>query len=160
VRQRLNEILKLGAFDSMLPVFNTASEVGYGATIAALPAFAIVKNAVLNLVPGNLLVSEATAVTVLAGITGSASGGLSIALESLGATYYQRALEQGISPEVMHRVASIASGGLDSLPHNGAVISLLIICGLTHKQSYFDIGVISVIIPLIALALVIALASF
>jgi H+/gluconate symporter-like permease len=160
VRQRLNEILKVGAFDSMLPVFNTASEVGYGATIASLPAFGIVKNAVLNFVPGNLLVSEAAAVTVLAGITGSASGGLSIALESLGATYYQRALEQGISPEVLHRVASIASGGLDSLPHNGAVISLLIICGLTHKQSYFDIGVISVVIPLIALALVIALASF
>jgi H+/gluconate symporter-like permease len=160
IRQRLNEFLKVGAMDALLPVFNTASEVGYGATIAALPAFAAIKNALLNFVPGNLLVSEATAVTVLAGITGSASGGLSIALASLGETYYERALEQGISPEVMHRVASIASGGLDSLPHNGAVISLLIICGLTHKQSYFDIGIVSVVIPLIALALVIALASF
>jgi H+/gluconate symporter-like permease len=159
-RRRLNDFLKAGAMDSLLPVFNTATEFGYGTTIASLPAFAVIKNALLNFVPGNLLVSEATAVTVLAGITGSASGGLTIALGSLGETYYQRALEQGISPEVMHRVASIASGGLDSLPHNGAVISLLIICGLTHKQSYFDIGVISVIIPLIALALVIALASF
>ncbi len=159
-RQRLSEILKVGALESLLPVFNTASEVGYGATIAALPAFTVIKNALLSIVPSNPLISEAAAISVLAGITGSASGGLSIALESLGATYYNRALEFGVSPEVMHRVASMASGGLDSLPHNGAVITLLTICGLTHKQSYFDIGVVTVIIPLIALALVIALASF
>jgi H+/gluconate symporter-like permease len=159
-RRRLSEIMRVGAMDSLLPVFNTASEVGYGATIAALPAFAVIKNALLNVVPSNPLVSEAAAISVLAGITGSASGGLSIALESLGATYYERALEFGINPEVMHRVASMASGGLDSLPHNGAVITLLIVCGLTHKQSYFDIGILTVVIPIISLALVIALASF
>jgi H+/gluconate symporter-like permease len=159
-RRRLGEILKAGAMDSLLPVFNTASEVGYGATIAALPAFAVIKSALLNFVPSNPLVSEAAAISVLAGITGSASGGLSIALESLGATYYERAIESGVNPEVMHRVASMASGGLDSLPHNGAVITLLIICGLTHKQSYYDIGIVTVVIPIIALALVIALASF
>jgi H+/gluconate symporter-like permease len=145
--------------DSLLPIFNTASEVGYGATIAALPAFAIIKNALLNFVPRNPLISQATAINVLAGITGSASGGLGIALESLGTTYYQRALELGVDPDVMHRVASIASGGLDSLPHNGAVITLLTICGLTHRQSYLDIGIVTVVIPLIGLALVIALAS-
>lgn len=158
-RQRLSEILRIGALEALLPIFNTASEVGYGATIAALPAFVIIKESMLNFVPGNPLVSEATTVTVLAGITGSASGGLSIALESLGATYYERALEFGLDPEVLHRVASIACGGLDSLPHNGAVITLLTICGLTHKQSYLDIGVVTVVVPLIALALVIGLAS-
>jgi H+/gluconate symporter-like permease len=159
-RQRLSEIMRTGAMDSLLPVFNTASEVGYGATIAAMPAFAVIKSALLNFVPSNPLVSEAAAISVLAGITGSASGGLSIALESLGKTYYERAIEFGVDPEVMHRVASMASGGLDSLPHNGAVITLLIICGLTHKQSYLDIGVVTVVIPLISMALVIALASF
>jgi H+/gluconate symporter-like permease len=158
-RERCGEILRTGAMNSLLPAFNTASEVGYGATVAALPAFASVKNALLGFMPSNPLVSEAAAVTVLAGITGSASGGLSIALESLGATYYARAIEFGIDPAVMHRVASMASGGLDSLPHNGAVITLLTICGLTHKQSYFDIGIVSVAIPLISLALVIVLAS-
>ena len=159
-RQRLNDILRIGATESLLPVFNTASAVGYGGTIAALPAFAVIKDAALNFVPSNPLVSEAAAISVLAGITGSASGGLSIALESLGETYFQRATELGVSPEVMHRVASMASGGLDSLPHNGAVITLLTICGLTHKQSYFDIGIVTVVIPLISLALVIALASW
>ena len=158
-RRRLSESLKVAAMGALLPVFNTASEVGYGATIAALPAFAIIKNAVLGIVPSNPLISEAIAVNVLAGITGSASGGLSIALQSLGKTYYDLALQQGISPEVMHRVASIASGGLDSLPHNGAVITLLTICGLTHKQSYLDIGVVTVVVPLIALIVVITLAS-
>jgi H+/gluconate symporter-like permease len=159
-RRRISEILRTGAVDSLLPVFNTASEVGYGATIAALPAFADIKNALLDFVPNNPLVSSATAISVLAGITGSASGGLSIALESLGTPFYERALSLGVNPEVMHRVASMASGGLDSLPHNGAVITLLTICGLTHRQSYLDIGVVTVIIPLIGLALVIALASF
>jgi H+/gluconate symporter-like permease len=158
-RRRLNESLKVAAMGSLLPVFNTASEFGYGTTIAALPAFSIVKNAVLNIAPNNPLISEAVAVNVLAGITGSASGGLGIALQSLGKTYYDLAIQHGISPEVMHRVASIASGGLDSLPHNGAVITLLTICGLTHKQSYLDIGVVTVIVPLIALVVVIALAS-
>jgi H+/gluconate symporter-like permease len=158
-RRRLAEIMRTGGLDSLLPVFNTASEVGYGATIAALPAFELIKSALLNLAPSNPLVSEATAISVLAGITGSASGGLSIALESLGAMYYQRAIELGVDPDVMHRVASMASGGLDSLPHNGAVITLLTICGLTHKQSYYDIGVVTVVIPLIGLALVIGLAS-
>jgi H+/gluconate symporter-like permease len=158
-RGRLNAILKASAMDSLLPVFNTASEVGYGATIAALPAFAVIKNALLNFVPSNPLVSEAAAINVLAGITGSASGGLSIALEALGNTYYQRAIEFGVSPDIMHRVASMASGGLDSLPHNGAVITLLIICKLTHKQAYYDIGIVTVVIPIIALALVVALAS-
>jgi H+/gluconate symporter-like permease len=158
-RKRLSEILRTGAMDSLLPVFNTGSEVGYGAVIAALPAFELIKSALLNLAPTNPLISEATAISVLAGITGSASGGLSIALESLGATYYHRAIELGVNPEVMHRVASMASGGLDSLPHNGAVITLLTICGLTHRQSYLDIGVVTVIIPLISLALVIGLAS-
>jgi H+/gluconate symporter-like permease len=159
-RRRLGEIMRNGAMDSLLPVFNTASEVGYGATIAALPAFEVIKKGLLNFVPSNPLVSEAAAISVLAGITGSASGGLGIALASLGTTYYDRALELGVDPEIMHRVASMASGGFDSLPHNGAVISLLVICGLTHKQSYLDIGVVTVIVPLISLALVIALASF
>jgi H+/gluconate symporter-like permease len=159
-RQRLNDILRVGATESLLPVFNTASAVGYGGTIAALPAFQVIKDAALAFFPSNPLVSEAAAISVLAGITGSASGGLSIALESLGQTYFERATELGVSPEVMHRVASMASGGLDSLPHNGAVITLLTICGLTHKQSYLDIGMVTVVIPLISLALVIALASF
>jgi H+/gluconate symporter-like permease len=159
-RQRLGEIMRVGAMDSLLPIFNTASEVGYGNTIAALPAFSLIKNGLLNVVPSNPLISEATAISVLAGITGSASGGLSIALANLGKTYYDRALEFGVDPEVMHRVASMASGGLDSLPHNGAVITLLTICGLTHKQSYLDIGIVTVVIPLFSLALVIALASF
>lgn len=158
-RRQLNESLRVGAMGSLLPIFNTASEVGYGATIAALPAFTIVKNAVLNIAPNNPMISEAVAVNVLAGITGSASGGLSIALESLGKTYVELAQQHDVSLEVMHRIASIASGGLDSLPHNGAVITLLTICGLTHKQSYLDIGVTTVIVPLIALTVVIALAS-
>lgn len=158
-RARLGELLASAAKGSLLPLVNTASEVGYGATIAALPAFIVVRDAMLEFVPGNPLVSEAATVSVLAGITGSASGGLSIALESLGATYLQRALDCGVSPEVMHRVASMASGGLDTLPHNGAVITLLTICGLSHRESYLDIGMVTVVIPLVALAVVIAAAG-
>lgn len=144
---RLNRSLTGGAMGSLLPTFNTASEVGYGVTVASLAAFALVKSAVINISPGNPLFSEMVAVNVLAGITGSASGGLSIALAALGGTYLELARTAGISPELMHRIASMASGGFDTLPHNGAVITLLTICGLTHRQSYLDIAVVSLAIP-------------
>lgn len=156
---RLNESLRKGAVGSLLPIFNTASVVGYGATIASLSAFGTVKSWVLGIAPGNPLVSEAVAVTTLAGITGSASGGMRIALEALGNTYYERGLAAGLDPELMHRIASMASGGLDTLPHNGAVITLLVVCGLTHRQSYQDVAVVSLVIPLLATAAVLALGT-
>ena len=126
------ESINSGTMGSLLPIFNTASEVGYGNVIATLPAFVLVKNAVLG-ISENPLISEAVAVNVLAGITGSASGGMSIALSTLGAQYLELANKMGISPELLHRVAAMSSGGLDALPHNGAVITLLAICRLTHR---------------------------
>ena len=152
------ESLNAGTMGSLLPIFNTASEVGYGNVIASLPAFVVVKNAVLG-ISENPLISEAVAVNVLAGITGSASGGMSIALSTLGAQYLELANKMGISPELLHRVAVMSSGCFDSLPHNGAVITLLGICRLTHKQSYFDIFIVSVVIPLSALVAVITLGT-
>jgi H+/gluconate symporter-like permease len=157
-RFNVKESVNKGAFGSMLAILNTASEVGYGNVIKALSAFAIVQAFILG-ISDNPLISEAISVNILAGITGSASGGMSIALGALGEQYYQMALAHGINPEALHRIASIAAGGLDSLPHNGAVITLLGICGLTHKESYADIGVVSVIIPLIALVAALIMAS-
>lgn len=156
----LNQTLSRGAAGCMLPIFNTASEVGYGATIASLPAFAMVKGWVLNVAPNNPLVSEAISINVLAGITGSASGGLSIALESLGAFYRERALDLGVNLELMHRVAAMSAGGLDTLPHNGAVITLLVICGLTHRQSYLDIAMVSLVVPMLSTFAVLAVGTF
>lgn len=150
--EQLNKSMGAGAMGALLPTFNTASEVGYGATIASLAAFAIVRDAVLNLSPGNPLISEMAAVNVLAGITGSASGGLGIALGALGETYLEMAQAAGIDPQIMHRIASMSSGGFDSLPHNGAIITLLTICGLTHRQAYKDIAVVSVLIPFLVTA--------
>ena len=143
----LNASLGAGAMNSMLPTFNTGSEVGYGVTIATLAGFLLVKSALINVAPGYPLVSASLAVNVLAGITGSASGGLSIALAALGDTYRQLALDHGISLELLHRVVAMSSGGLDTLPHNGAIITLLLICGLTHRQSYKDLGVVTLVIP-------------
>jgi len=143
-----------------MPVFNTACEFGYGSTIKALAGFTMIQNFVTGIAPGNPLISQAVAVNALAGITGSASGGLSIALNVLGETYYQRGLEAGISPELLHRVAAMSCGGLDSLPHNGALITLLLICGVTHRQAYKDVVVISIAIPLLATALVITLGTW
>ena len=81
----------------------------------------------------------AAATNILAALTGSASGGLTIALDALGDTYMQLAAEQGIDPALLHRVAVIGAGTLDSLPHNGAVVTLLAVCGSTHRESYLDI---------------------
>lgn len=149
-----------GASASVLPIFNTASLVGFGAVIASLAAFGVIRNEVLGIAPGNPLISLSIAVNILAGITGSASGGMSIALQTLGENYLALARESGIAPELLHRVTAIATGGLDSLPHNGAVITLLSICKLTHKQSYFDIFVVAVLGPLLALVVVVTLGTF
>ncbi|ONG53346.1 transporter [Pseudoroseomonas deserti] len=154
-QKTLNE----GTMGSLLPIFNTASEVGYGAVIASLAAFVVVRDFVVGIAPDTPTISLAIAVNALAGITGSASGGLSIALDTLGATYLERATALGISPELLHRIAAISSGGFDSLPHNGAVISLLTITGLTHKSSYGDIFVVNLLIPVFALICIIALGS-
>ena len=128
---------------SLLASMNTASEYGFGAVMAALPGFLVIKQA-LRAIP-NPLVNEAVTVTSLTGITGSASGGLSIALAAMATQFLTAANAAGISPQVLHRVASMASGGMDTLPHNGAVITLLAVTGLTHRQSYRDIFAITCI---------------
>ncbi|MCA1772734.1 MAG: GntP family permease [Halomonas sp.] len=155
----LKSTVNNGCFGSLLPIFNTASEVGYGAVIASLAGFALIRDAVLNVSPGNPLVSEAMAMSVLAGITGSSSGGLSIALETLGSEYLTMAQEAGIDPELMHRVATISAGGMDTLPHSGAVITLLTICGLTHRQSYGHVAMVTIALPIAALISVITLGT-
>ena len=155
----LQHSLNKGTYSSMLPIFNTGSEVGYGAVIATLAGFAVLRDSVLNLSPNNPLISEAVAMTTLAGITGSSSGGLSIALPILGKEYLAQAVAHGINPELLHRVAVMAAGGLDTLPHSGAVITLFAICHLTHKQSYKDVAIVTMAIPLIAVTVVIALGT-
>ncbi|MGZ6231436.1 MAG: GntP family permease [Syntrophales bacterium] len=142
----LQKALNVGAIGSLLAIMNTASEVGYGNVIAALPGFKSIAAALLGIkIGGTPLVSEAVSVTTLAGITGSASGGMSIALDLMSKDWLAWANSIGMSPEILHRVASMASGGCDTMPHNGAVITLLAVCGLTHKQSYIDIFAMTVI---------------
>ena len=142
----LQKALNAGAVGSLLAIMNTASEVGYGNVVAALPGFKAIANFLLGIkIGGTPLVSEAVSVTTLAGITGSASGGMSIALDLMSKDWLAWANSIGMSPEILHRVASMASGGCDTMPHNGAVITLLAVCGLTHKQSYPDIGMITLI---------------
>ena len=160
-RKRLSELRKTldaGANASVLPVLNTASLVGFGAVVAALPAFAVVRDGFLA-IPGGPLVSIAVAANVMGAITGSASGGLTIALNSLSEAYAQLAASMGIHAELMHRVAAISSGTLAMLPHNGAVVTLLAICGATQRGSYREIMMVGLVGPLIALTAVIVLGK-
>ena len=154
----LRDSMDAGANASVLPVVSVASLVGFGSVVAALPAFALVRDWVLG-IEGGVLVSLAVATNVLASLTGSASGGLTIALDALGATYLKIAHEQGIDPGLLHRVAVIGAGTLDSLPHNGAVVTLLAVCNSTHRESYMDIVMVSIVGGLLALAVVIVLGS-
>ena len=137
-----------GAVGSLSAIMNTACAVGFGSVVKIVPGFALLKNAMMNM-PGSILFSEAVAVNVLAGATGSASGGMSIALEALGAQYLEKAAAIGLNPAYLHRIASLASGGLDTLPHNGAVLTLLAVSNCTHKESYLDVCVTSCVIPVI-----------
>jgi len=143
VRDAFAEGTKAAVGGALLAAMNTASEYGFGGVIAALPGFVAVSNA-LKSVP-DPLVNAAVSVTTLAGITGSASGGMSIALAAMSDQFIRAAEAARIPLEVMHRVVAMASGGMDTLPHNGAVITLLAVTGLTHKQSYREIFGITVI---------------
>ena len=155
---KLRETVDAGATASVLPALSVASLVGFGAVVAEMPAFAAVRDWVLG-ISGGPLVSLAAATNVLAALTGSASGGLTIALDALGDTYLALATNVGMNPALLHRVAVIASGTLDSLPHNGAVVTLLAVCGSTHRESYFDIVMVGIVSALLALAAVIVLGS-
>ena len=154
----LRDTVDAGANASVLPVLSVASLVGFGSVVAAMPAFEAVRDWVLS-IEGGLLVSLAVATNILAALTGSASGGMSIALDALGATYLKQAVELGIDPALLHRVAVIAAGTLDSLPHNGAVVTLLAVCGSTHRKSYLDIVMVAIVGAVMALVAVIVLGS-
>jgi len=154
----LRQTMDAGANASVLPAVSVASLVGFGAVVAAMPAFEVVRDAVLG-IGGGPLVSLAVATNVLAALTGSASGGLTIALDALGPTFLARAGEIGMDPALLHRVAVIGSGTLDSLPHNGAVVTLLAVCGCTHRDSYRDIVMVGIVGAIVALVAVIVLGS-
>jgi len=155
VFSRFAEGSKQAIAGALLASMNTASEYGFGAVIAALPGFLLVAG-MLGSIP-NPLMNEAITVTALAGITGSASGGMSIALAAMAESFIAAAQASGIPMEVLHRVAAMASGGMDTLPHNGAVITLLAVTGLTHRQSYLDIFAITIINTL---AVFVVIAAF
>ena len=143
LKERIAEGSRAAVAGALLAAANTASEYGFGAVVAALPGFLVVADG-LKAIPG-VLVNEAVTVTALAGITGSASGGMSIALATMADSFISSAHAVGIPLEVLHRIAAMASGGMDTLPHNGAVITLLAVTGLTHKQAYRDIFAITLV---------------
>lgn len=154
----LRETLDAGANSAAVPILMIASLVGFGAVIGTLPAFAAVRDAVLE-IPGGPLVSIIVAMNVLAGLTGTASGGMAITLNALGDNFMALAAEHGINPELMHRLTTISAGTLDALPHNGTVLLLLQISRLTHRESYPDMVMTVIVNVIIALVVVTVLGS-
>lgn len=147
-----------GAQGSVTAIINTCAAVGFGTVVQAVPGFDKLSSMILGM-QANPLISLSVATNVLAGATGSASGGLGITLEALGGKYLELSQSVGIDPEAFHRIASISSGGLDALPHNGAILTLLAVTGMTHKDCYKDIAVVAIAIPLLSLVPAIILAS-
>lgn len=136
-----------------MPLLNTAAVIGFGGVVSATPIFDSFERIMVD--SGlNPVLSLVISVNVFAGLVGSASGGLGIFMESLAPHY----LELGVSPELVHRLSALASGGLDSLPHCGAIITFLTVMRLDHREAYGGIAVVTIVIPLIALAVVTALA--
>ena len=125
------DTLNKGALNTVVPIVNTCADVGYGMAVAATTGFKLVSSWLLTL-PMHPIISLAIATNVMAAITGSASGGLGIIMETLVPKY----LALGLSPDLIHRIATMASGAFDAMPHNGAVITMLAVAGLTHKNAY------------------------
>jgi len=145
-----------GTLGALIALGNTAAVVGFGGVAKAVPAFEVAVNAMTS-IPGSPLIGGAIAVSVIAGMTGSASGGQAIALPLISPHY----MDMGVNPEALHRVVSISSGALDSLPHNGYVVTTIRgICGESHKDAYNPVGALTVIVPLLGVILAIILFSF
>jgi H+/gluconate symporter-like permease len=153
-RTKMPGAFSKGATGAVVAITNTCAVVGFGAVASLSPAFQEALVMVQNL-PGDPLIGAAIAVTVIAGLTGSASGGQSIALPLIAPHY----LDAGASADELHRTVAIASGALDSLPHNGYVVTTIrAICGETHAAAYGAVGALTVIVPLIGL--IVALGLF
>lgn len=156
--KNMKSVLDTGVSNSFRPLLNSSAIVGYGSVIKSLAVFGVIQSFVFG-ISSNPIISEALSVNLICGFTASASGGLGISLDALAPTYIKMSQALNISPEILHRIASLSSGGLDTLPHNGAVITTLAICGLTHKESYKDIFVTSVVIPICVTAIIVLLTS-
>jgi H+/gluconate symporter-like permease len=154
VRRHGLSVAGRGTQDAIMPLINTAAVIGFGGVVTQTSGFADFTTLVLNsdLPP---LLSAFFSVSLVSAITGSASGGLQIFMQSMAPAY----LEMGIAPEVLHRVTTMASGGVDSLPHCGAVVAMLTITQLTHRQAYKDVGIITVVFPVLATLIVIGLVA-
>ncbi|MGM0874979.1 MAG: GntP family permease [Bacillota bacterium] len=145
-----------GTLGALIALGNTAAVVGFGGVAKAVPAFEVAVNAMTS-IPGSPLIGGAIAVSVIAGMTGSASGGQAIALPLIAPHY----MDMGVNPEALHRVVAISSGALDSLPHNGYVVTTVrAICGESHKDAYNPVGALTVIVPVLGVVLAIILFSF
>lgn len=152
-RKQMGGAFTRGAAGSVIAITNTCAVVGFGAVAQLAPAFQQALEAVQAL-PGDPLIGAAIAVTVIAGLTGSASGGQTIALPLIAPHY----LGEGADPEELHRVVAISSGALDSLPHNGYVVTTIrAICGETHAAAYPAVGALTVIVPTVGTALALLL---
>lgn len=145
-------VFAAGATSSFGAIANTAAVVGFGSVVKTIPLFQTIVNSLLN-IPGPALLGAALAVTIICGLTGSASGGLGIGVPLVAPTYIAR----GVAPEAIHRVASIASGALDTVPHNGYVVTLLNLCGTTHKEAYMPIFWLTVVLTGMTMVLAIVL---
>lgn len=157
----LRSPLNSGAMSSVGAILNTASGYAFGSVIASLQGFQSVKNALLNLSIGDgPLFSAIITTNIMAGITGSASGGLTIALGMLGQEWLSWAQQSGMSPEVLHRIICIASEGIDTVPHSGALVTLMAVCGLSHKESYYDVFILTLLKPFLALLCLAAYYAF
>jgi len=154
VRGQGMRTMGLGTADSIMPLISTAAVIGFGGVVTQTTGFqGFVALATHNDWPP--LLSIFGSVSVISAITGSASGGLQIFMQTLAPTY----LEAGVEPEVLHRIATMAAGGFDSLPHCGAVVAMLTITQLTHREAYRDVGIITVVIPVIATLLTMGAAA-
>lgn len=151
------EALSKGANDALAPIFNTATQVGFGGVIKSLPAFASIQAAIFT-IGGPKIISVSIGTIILAAVVGSTSGGVAIAMAAFGEQWVQMATEHGISLDVLHRVIVFSASCLDTLPHSGFIITLLSVCGLTHRQSYKDLFVVSCLLPMFGTAGVILAA--
>lgn len=123
--------LSIGASGAVGPIFATASAVAFGSVVTAASGFGVFSDVILN-IPGPPVISLTVLTSAMAAITGSSSGALGIVMPNF-AQYY---LDAGVSPEIIHRVAAVASNILTIVPQSGVFLTFLSLTGLNHKNGF------------------------
>lgn len=130
----------------MVPMFERAN-----VSKILMPAIFLFGSVVMNVTaPGSpsalmMALSNQLGTNIFSGITGASLNGTQIFCQTMADSY----MAWGCDAGALQKVVSIASMGLDTLPHCPTYIMMAAVIGVSTKEAYKDVCVTTVIFPIV-----------